>query len=878
MGTASLDAAALSDGTGTSLLTTTAATGTAHVVTITPQGTLGGLGVKTLTVTTDSTAINAAPDADIAFSVTSPSDAATATGTVDAGNRAQSVRTGSSAITVGITGAAASVNLRFKVTASAGTVDGVAFGTPQYKVVATSATGTGNLSFTLGGGALLNTANVTVEQVDVLNASINPPGAGTTADIVISQADAAVAAGTLIADIQGSIVRTLGTVTPVSITVKDQFGGLLGSGWTIRAYRGSKSAANLISTATTNASGVATVSVSGAAAITSGTSETYVYSADYPGVTQVDATTTLTVAYTTTGGITSLSVAIAGDDGALATALTAADATITDTESTVTARFPVVYVPSSGTVTEGAGQTAYASLAGSVTAGGGLSSNTFRLAADADANNTSTYTTTEGAFVAAAAGGAWNAGLSTLTVAEGVSVYVFATKTGLHTVTVTSGGKTVAIRFWAVNKATDYYTISAVADNASLQPSANTIVTATVRDIFGNVVDAADGLLTATAADKVRLAGQALSQSLNTTAAGTSAFTIIGDASAGTGTITIAPTSTGANAWDSTYVAPTGAGVPVKSATVTITIVGGPAKSAELVAIEAVQATLATMIAQAIADATAAAAAATAATTAAAAQDLKIAALQAALDAAAIKAEAQDAAIKAAADAAAKAATDAAAAATANQTATATAIAAAQAAAVAAADIAAETAAEAVDAARDAEAAAKAAEEAADLATAAAEQAGEDAVTAATAATDAALEAIDAGMNAYDAATGATEAAELAESAAIQAGEDAVAAIAEAADAAAQAADLAAEATEEAIDAATAAGDAASAAGEAADAAIAAAQDAADAANAATAAAQEASDAVAALSTQVTAMMSDMKKQITALTNLVIRIQKKVKA
>jgi hypothetical protein len=75
-----------------------------------------------------------------------------------------------------------------------------------------------------------------------------------------------------------------------------------------------------------------------------------------------------------------------------------------------------------------------------------------------------------------------------------------------------------------------------------------------------------------------------------------------------------------------------------------------------------------------------------------------------------------------------------------------------------------------------------------------------------------------------------------------------------------QAADAAAEAT----DAANAATDAANAAAEAAD--------------AATAAAQDAADAVAALSVQVSEMVNALKKQITALTNLVIKIQKKVKA
>jgi hypothetical protein len=75
-----------------------------------------------------------------------------------------------------------------------------------------------------------------------------------------------------------------------------------------------------------------------------------------------------------------------------------------------------------------------------------------------------------------------------------------------------------------------------------------------------------------------------------------------------------------------------------------------------------------------------------------------------------------------------------------------------------------------------------------------------------------------------------------------------------------------------------AAADAAAEATDAANAATDAANAAAEAADAATAAAQDAADAVAALSTSVSAMVSDLKKQITALTNLVIKIQKKVKA
>jgi trimeric autotransporter adhesin len=88
--------------------------------------------------------------------------------------------------------------------------------------------------------------------------------------------------------------------------------------------------------------------------------------------------------------------------------------------------------------------------------------------------------------------------------------------------------------------------------------------------------------------------------------------------------------------------------------------------------------------------------------------------------------------------------------------------------------------------------------------------------------------------------------------------------IAEGADPVAVSSQAAADAAAEATDAANAATDAANAAAEAAD--------------AATAAAQDAADAVAALSTSVTAMVDSLRKQITSLTNLVIKIQRKVRA
>ena len=93
--------------------------------------------------------------------------------------------------------------------------------------------------------------------------------------------------------------------------------------------------------------------------------------------------------------------------------------------------------------------------------------------------------------------------------------------------------------------------------------------------------------------------------------------------------------------------------------------------------------------------------------------------------------------------------------------------------------------------------------------------------------------------------------------------------------AASQRATVTATVADAAMDAAT---DAANEATDAANAATDAALAAADAADAATAAAQDASDAVAALSAEVSKMIASLKAQITTLTNLVIKIQKKVRA
>jgi hypothetical protein len=738
-------ATSLYDGVAAIVYTAPSTENTVSTLTVTPRGTLGGLAAQSLTVTTDATTINTT--AVTAYALTAPADAGTQTGTLAAGTLASPVRTGTTTVTLSVTSAAAAGStVRFGAVVSAGTVNGVAATTAATRLYTNgtvSSTGKVALTYTLAGNATLLNATLTIDQVDVTNTDVS------LTELVVRQTAAAADAGTITNSVGANLVRALGTTTSVDVTVEDQFGENLGAGWTVQSFRGT----TLLSTGTTNASGVATVTITPLSTVVTGGTETYSYKASRPGIAEITATDTTVVTYTTTGGITSMSAAIVDQTGTgiltpvLHTTTVAAQAVI-----------PAVRVVSNGSANDAVGTGIY-TVATGVQSGGATAETLSRAVKITTTNvpaNSTTYTASAGAALCtsvATGACAWDAGLSTRTVAAGSSIFAYATKVGTHTITATSGDKTTTIQFYAYNAETDYYTVSATSESTSITTGQTGVVTLNVKDVFGNVVDTASGLLTATASGKVRLAGQALTQEMATGVDGTFSFTVLADATAGSGTITIAPTTTGANAWGASYVAPTGAAAPVKSVTLTFTVTGATLKTVDDVA-TAVEAAVA-----------------------------------------ALKAEI----------AANKVLTDAK-------------IAAAEAAAVAAAE----------------------------------------------AAADAAAEAIDAGNNAFDAATSAGEAADAATAAAEQAGEDATAAAVAAGEAAVAAAEAAQEAAAEATDAANAATDAANASAEAAD--------------AATAAAQDAADAVAALSTQVSEMISALKKQITSLTNLVIKIQKKVKA
>ena len=676
-GVADLPTTSIADGTASQTYTAGSSANTVGTYVTTPAGTLGGLAAQTLTVTTDATVIDTT--AVTAYVLSAPADAAVQTGALSTSDRVAPVRTGTTTVTISATvgsGFTAGSTVRFGAVVSAGTVNGVAATTAAtrlYTNATVSSTGKAALTYTLAGNATLLNATLTIDQVTVTNSDV------ALTELVVRQTAAAANADTITNSVGTRLVRALATTTSVDVTVADQYGVNLGAGWTVQAFRGT-AAGTLLSTATTNASGVATVSITPLSTVLNNGTETYTYTASRPGISAITATDTTVVTYTTTGGITSMSTAIGGQAGSVLTPVlhTTADAALTV--------LPAIRVAAGGDATDAVGDGIYTVRTAVQSGGASDFSNAVQFTTTNVPANSTTYTASAGAMLCTAAVFtaelcAWNAGVSTLTVGAGRSVYAYATATGTHTITATSGDKTSTMKFFAYNLETNYYTVSAAADSTSIKTGQTGVITVNVKDIFGNAVDTTGSLLTATASGKVRLAGQALTQTIDTGVTGSFAFTVLADATAGEGTITIAPTTTGAQAWGASYVAPTGAAAPVKSVTLTFTVTGATLKTVDDLAAEQAEA--------------AAAAKAT---------DAAIAALKAQLDAAAAKAAAD------------KVTSDAA-------------IAAAQAAAVEAATAAADAAAEATDAANAATDAANASAEAGDAATAAAQDAA-DAVAA----------------------------------------------------------------------------------------------------------------------------------------------------
>ncbi len=568
LSTATLSSANLAKGVAEFTLDTENNPAGTTTVTATPQGTLPGSGVTaaTASVTKSGTVSNVAI---AGISVTTPANAVNA-GTFP--TKTAQVAEGTTAITVTVddtTAASAGNALRFKAVLSAGgTLNGAAAtaGAPQYLNVTTDAAKKATIAMTLGGAAVINNSTLTLTQVNVLNADVTGPVTET-----ITWKTPVVQASNVVPTPSGSIVAQVGASTSVSVQVDDSF-GVPQAGWTVVAYRDSVSAANLLSSATTSAAGAASVTVSPLSTTTNGQSETYVFTAQPPvGGGAVTAANNLIVSYTTSGGVTSMSIT------------PSTGAAFTNTSTSI-ATLPAILVPSGGTIGSATSAGVYTVASDSVSPAASTPLATFTV--DTTPDNATVVTVPEGVKVSATAPTSstlWSAGAQSATIVDGGLAYVWATKTGTHDVTFTSGGLTVTGKVVVGNSAADAYNINITPAEQNLARGAFGTATVSLTDVFGNAVagSATGGAINTVkvaAAGEILLGGFTATQDVTVGATGTASVTVIASNTSGAGTLTVTPASTvtGVNAWGTTYSPPTGAPAPKVSAVAVVTVGEAP--------------------------------------------------------------------------------------------------------------------------------------------------------------------------------------------------------------------------------------------------------------------------------------------------------------
>ena len=529
---------------GSVTITAVAQSGT-QTITATPQGTLPATGVTAASTTlTGSGSISSTTVSLISVLApvkrlpggTAPSSSTTA------------VPEGTTSVTVQVddtpTASAGNV-IRLKAVLSSGTLDGSATLT-QYKDITTDAAKRGTWTLAIGGAGIVAGQTLIVSQVKVDNTAVSPAAQNT-----ITQTAPAVSGTTVTVAPDDSLLKALGTTTDVVVSVKDQFGDPQ-SGWSVTGYRGNLSG-TVLGVATTGALGNATIAVTNATGAVSGVVEDYSFKAVSGGNT-VNKYQVLTIAYTTSGDPTSMSVnSSSGSD----------PSTTTPTLTTA----PLLWVPddtaavpygiSAGTYTVATGAEAVASTG-----------NLAQFNAVTSPFNQVTFTVPADVYVkaitdpvtgAASPPTAWNDGTTagSLTVDSDDSVVVWSTKVGEHNLTVTSGNLSVALKVKAANRAQDAYAISVAPATNTVEVGAITQLTATVKDYWGNTVAGAN--LTANATGQVLLAGQAVTTDVTTGASGTATITTIAYGE-GTGLITVIPktgcTASTCPAWATGYTKP----------------------------------------------------------------------------------------------------------------------------------------------------------------------------------------------------------------------------------------------------------------------------------------------------------------------------------
>ena len=346
----------------------------------------------------------------------------------------------------------------------------------------------------------------------------------------------------------GMVGSSLGTVTVANssdtkkvvvggtpsavVTVRDEFGSLVSGAsvnWSV-AGRNPSIGGSLSRTTTTSATGEATISW-----------------------TDADATASLTTYPTDTLSV----AATAGNSGSYSTTVTSAYtyvATLTAGAVTVTTNAASTGVAADGSVTVTATVTS--------STGAALSGYPVTFSTDSKAFATGTGAATTTAYTS-------TAGVATATI--------YAKTLGTSTVTVASGGVTTTKTFTVI--AGSARTIAVDAATAAMAPGESKRVTATVKDAFGNVVEAASVTVTYVGTTGRVASVNGIAASTATTDANGQVVIELAADSAGTGTLTAAIGTATSGGDVATSVLNDGSARPARvfSATTAVTVAGSSA-------------------------------------------------------------------------------------------------------------------------------------------------------------------------------------------------------------------------------------------------------------------------------------------------------------
>jgi len=518
-------------------------TADSETVTITPNGVLPGLGVVAKTLTATSVAYGATTAA--VTTVTSPSSSAVILKNTSAAQTDYSVDPGTASIVAETSGLEAGKAYRIGVLVTNVSGGGAPAGT--YSVAGATAAAFTEAAVNYSYGIADASGKVTtvvafttlLAATDTLQINVTTDDADytDTSDLKVAAATSAYTT-TLTAPATNPAVAVTSAAIPVAGTIADQYGNpFVGATVTVVGAQtlSSGTASNLTAQAVTDTAGKFSVTLAAANALT--TSVALTIDAARGGVSATQKTSTVNL-----------------NAGGAATAMVWAGIGDEDTATTAT-QLPSIVVPFDDGVTGGVSDELWVVATGAAQGDHDATDECVGIEINTTPLAQVTATGSEGVLFSTAICAAQKlsdlkttATVASVAVAAGNNLWVTSTKTGKNTVTLTSGGVTKTLTFYAQNFLTAA-TKGAAARDIVLDASAKTLsggeigfITATVLDTFGNAVEQATGVSTVKAAitGAALLDGPSLSKSgLLSDSTGKVTLGIIAGNAAGSATLTV---------------------------------------------------------------------------------------------------------------------------------------------------------------------------------------------------------------------------------------------------------------------------------------------------------------------------------------------------